>query len=597
MAVAGGRRHSLTITPPEELPVPLDAVDSSLTPRRFVLRVVLAARRYTVPGAALLVCWQLAESMVPVIVGVALDRAVGAGNPGQLLLWLLVLAVNMTVLSVSFRFGSRIGLTGMQAVQHRLRTLVAARLLDRRGMSGPARLPGVGLSIATSDVSRLATAVALACYPLAELAAVLVGGAILLALSWPLGVAVLVGTPVLVLVIDRAGRSLRARSGAEQAAAATAAGQAADLMAGYRVVMGLAAGQQAGDRYRYASRTALQATLHAKSAHGRLLGSMQAATGVFLAVITLAAGWLALTGRLSIGGLITVVGLSQFLIGPLTMVATNSGAVWAAATASAERVLRVLNDPGVRDQAGGTNRDQASGTTRDQAGGTTRGQASGPAQHGQADRLDDPGPLALDVPLDGQHLRGQVHPGECVAIPVDGARATTLATLLSGAGGTDTAVTCRGVPLGQLPPGTVLVAPREAHLFDGTVLENVQLGAVTEHRAEEALADAGCTEFLRALPEGVSTQVGEGGRQLSGGQRQRVALARALAQDAPVLVLHDPTTAVDSVTERVVAERIRASRAGTITVLLTRSPALLAVADRVLEPAAGMPEGLSAVTR
>jgi len=67
--VAGWRRHSLTITPPEELPVPLDAVDSSLTPRRFVLRVVLAARRYTVPGAALLVCWQLAESMVPVIVG------------------------------------------------------------------------------------------------------------------------------------------------------------------------------------------------------------------------------------------------------------------------------------------------------------------------------------------------------------------------------------------------------------------------------------------------------------------------------------------------------------------------------------------------
>lgn len=587
--MAGWRRHSLTITPPEELPVPLDAVDSSLTPRRFVLRVVLAARRYTVPGAALLVCWQLAESMVPVIVGVALDRAVGAGNPAQLLLWLLVLAVNMTVLSVSFRFGSRIGLTGMQAVQHRLRTLVAARLLDRRGMSGPARLPGVGLSIATSDVSRLATAVALACYPLAELAAVLVGGAILLALSWPLGVAVLVGTPVLVLVIDRAGRSLRARSGAEQAAAATAAGQAADLMAGYRVVMGLAAGQQAGDRYRHASRAALRATLHAKSAHGRLLGSMQAATGVFLAVITLAAGWLALTGRLSIGGLITVVGLSQFLIGPLTMVATNSGTVWAAATASAERVLRVLHDPGIREQASGTTHDQTSSTIQDQA--------SSPAQHCEADQLDDPGPLALDVLLDGQHLRDQVRPGECVAVPVDGARAATLATLLTGEGGTDTAVTCSGVPLEQLPPGTVLVAPHEAHLFDGTVLENVRLGAVTEHRAEEALADAGCTEFLRALPEGASTQVGEGGRQLSGGQRQRVALARALAQDAPVLVLHDPTTAVDSVTERVVAERIRASRAGRITVLLTRSPALLAVADRVLEPAAGITEGLSAVTR
>src|SRR5699024_7922282 len=212
-------------------------------------------------------------------------------------------------------------------------------------------------------------------------------------------------------------------------------------------------------------------------------------------------------------------------------------------------------------------------TTHDQTSSTIQDQASSPAQHCEADQLDDPGPLALDVLLDGQHLRDQVRPGECVAVPVDGARAATLATLLTGEGGTDTAVTCSGVPLEQLPPGTVLVAPHEAHLFDGTVLENVRLGAVTEHRAEEALADAGCTEFLRALPEGASTQVGEGGRQLSGGQRQRVALARALA------------------------DRVGASRAGRITVLLTRAPALLAVADRVLEPAAGITEGLSAVTR
>jgi putative ABC transport system ATP-binding protein len=76
--------------------------------------------------------------------------------------------------------------------------------------------------------------------------------------------------------------------------------------------------------------------------------------------------------------------------------------------------------------------------------------------------------------------------------------------------------------------------------------------------------------------------VGEDVRALSGGQRQRVALARALAADPPVLVLDDPLTAVDAVTEQRVATRLRQLRAGRTTLLVTSSPALLAVSDRVV---------------
>ncbi|MGW1934268.1 ATP-binding cassette domain-containing protein, partial [Streptomyces sp. NPDC001919] len=71
-------------------------------------------------------------------------------------------------------------------------------------------------------------------------------------------------------------------------------------------------------------------------------------------------------------------------------------------------------------------------------------------------------------------------------------------------------------------------------------------------------------------------------RSLSGGQRQRVALARALAADRPVLVLHDPTTAVDTVTESRIAAGLREVRRDRTTVLVTTSPALLAVTDRVV---------------
>ncbi|HVV14346.1 ABC transporter ATP-binding protein [Amycolatopsis sp.] len=114
----------------------------------------------------------------------------------------------------------------------------------------------------------------------------------------------------------------------------------------------------------------------------------------------------------------------------------------------------------------------------------------------------------------------------------------------------------------------VLVAPHDADLFTGTVAENI--GGDVERAMAAAAVDVPADE-----------QLAEGGKSLSGGQRQRVALARALAADAPVLVLHEPTTAVDPVTEARIAAGIAEHRRGRSTILITTSPALLSVTDRV----------------
>src|SRR5699024_2506066 len=102
--------------------------------------------------------------------------------------------------------------------------------------------------------------------------------------------------------------------------------------------------------------------------------------------------------------------------------------------------------------------------------------------------------------------------------------------------------------------------------------------------ADRALHAAGAEDLLRILPEGYESRILDRGANLSGGQRQRIALARAVAADAPVLVLHDPTTAVDAVTEQNIAEALIAARRRTdrATLLVTRAPALLQEADRVV---------------
>ncbi len=98
----------------------------------------------------------------------------------------------------------------------------------------------------------------------------------------------------------------------------------------------------------------------------------------------------------------------------------------------------------------------------------------------------------------------------------------------------------------------------------------------------EAIRVAAADEVLDSLPDGSGTNVLDQGAALSGGQRQRLALARALGTEAPVLVLHDPTTAVDAVTEARIAETIRSLRDGRTTIVVTSSPALLSAADLVV---------------
>ncbi|MFE5515950.1 ABC transporter ATP-binding protein [Streptomyces sp. NPDC056529] len=526
-----------------------------------VLRRALGDQRRRVGGASLLaMAHQACEALVPVVIGLTIDEAVGTGSSGALLRWLLVLAGLFLVLSTCYRISARFAEGAGESAAHRIRQDLAARVLDPRGGADTGRLPGALTAVATGDARRVGSVASALPYALSALTGLAVSAVALLRVSVPLGLLVLLGVPPLLWIGHLISRPLERRSEAEQEHAAHASGVAADLVAGLRVLKGMGAEGAAVSRYRETSRSSLASALRAANSRAWHDGAILALTGVFIAVIGLVGAHLAMRGTISVGDLVAAVGLAQYLLGPFQLLTYVNGE-FAQARASADRIAEVLASPPA--VAAGTVPLPSPVAGRLRLRGLTHGSLRG---------------LDLDVA-----------PGSVVGVVSrDPAAANDLLLCLGRerepAGGT---VELDGVPLADLDPGdarrAVLVAHHDADLFEDSLLANVRAGAGDgAPDVGPALAAAAADDVADALPDGVHTVLAERGRSLSGGQRQRVALARALAADPPVLVVHDPTTAVDTVTEARIAARLRELRRGRTTLLVTTSPALLAGTDVVV---------------
>lgn len=134
------------------------------------------------------------------------------------------------------------------------------------------------------------------------------------------------------------------------------------------------------------------------------------------------------------------------------------------------------------------------------------------------------------------------------------------------------------------------VVPQQTVLLSGTVVENIMPGDFEPdmERVLRVCREVGVLETIEKLPQGFLTFLNENGTNLSGGQRQRLALARALYRDAPILLLDEPSSALDRQSERMLMEVLRRQRdAGKVVILAAHSPSLLEIADQVVTMAAG----------
>ncbi|WP_328913051.1 MULTISPECIES: ABC transporter ATP-binding protein [unclassified Streptomyces] len=541
------------------------------SPRALLWRALGTRRRDLVAASLLYSSHQLGESMVPVVIGATVGNAVSGGDRWSIALWLAVLGADFLLLSMSYRFGARASMRAKQHTAHEVRMWVTERVVRPAG--GVRLAPGDLLTRAASDAGRVGAFAGVFASTVAAVAVLAVSTVLLLRFSLPLGAVILAGTVLLPAVQDRVSRRLRRHSGVEQEEAGRAAVLAEDLIRGLRVLKGIGAEPTAAAEYRRASRGALDASLRAVSSESVLTAVGTAFTGAYLTVIAGVGGWLALSGRLGLGEFVAALGLARFVIGPMRVVSAAS-ASYARALASAARVGEVLTAEAAVEVADGV---PVAGTAS--KGAAFEGATSGGTAAEDASDVVFAGADGVTFTAEAGALTGVVAAAPTLAarIPALLARERDPAVGRIRIGGVDIAA----LPLEELR-GRVLVSPHDAVLFPGTIAENIGLLAPDDAAAGRGARAAFADQVIATVPDGPRTPVGDRGENLSGGQRQRVALARALAAEPPVLVLHDPTTAVDAATEDRIAERLREVRAGRTSILVTTSPALLSRCDRVV---------------
>lgn len=212
-----------------------------------------------------------------------------------------------------------------------------------------------------------------------------------------------------------------------------------------------------------------------------------------------------------------------------------------------------------------------------------------------------PGTLRLEVDHVTVHHKGRdgaslsaatlvVEPGETVALVGESGvgKSTLLDVLLGFVDPSEGRVRIGGTDLADLDVDRwrehIAWVPQMPYLFAGTIAENVRLARpdADDAAVRAALRDAGANDFVQALPDGQDSLIGEDGAGLSAGQRQRLALARAFLADRPVLLLDEPTAALDGATEAGIVDAVGRLAQGRTVLLVVHRPALLAVADRTV---------------
>ncbi len=296
--------------------------------------------------------------------------------------------------------------------------------------------------------------------------------------------------------------------------------------------------------------------------------ALSAITLVGTALMLTVGGMHVLDGRLTVGGLLVVLAYLTAVYHPLSSIAHTTGSLQQAVV-SARRVREIL---------------ALTPETLDAVDGLDATHIQGDVRFERVSFAYDEGRVILD------EVSFTARPGEMVAIVgLTGAGKTTLASLIprffepTGGRVLIDGIEASRYALRSLRERIALV-PQEPVLFGGSIADNIRYGrlAATDAEVEAAARAAHVDPFVARLPHGYQTPLAEAGGTLSGGERQRLGIARALLKDARILILDEPTSSLDAISEDAVFSALRTLRHGRTTIVIAHRLSTIRDADRIL---------------
>ena len=286
------------------------------------------------------------------------------------------------------------------------------------------------------------------------------------------------------------------------------------------------------------------------------------------ALVVIVGGSYVMSGRLTVGQLIVVINYLGAVYGPLSAIAHTTGQVQGA-LAGAKRVRAMFAMvPETVEEPGAIEATAIKGDIRFENVGFTY-------------------PSGARVLHD---IAFEVKPGQMIAlVGLTGAGKTTLVSLIPRFYDATTGrVTIDGVDVKQYRVRSLRekigIVLQDPVLFSGTIADNLRYGRLdaTDEEIEQAARAAHAHEFISRLPKGYDTEIAEAGGGLSGGERQRLSVARAILKNAPILILDEPTSSLDAISEEIVFSALRRLRAGRATIVIAHRLSTVRDADRIL---------------